>query len=190
MGKYLRTLFVEHVQSLPKKKGLNDVPQPAGIAFIISLKMDLEDEYAAAAAASTTMRTDTDESYKLQLKYNIDQVIASQNVFDSENWFQLDILPQRQIVTEIEAKTYFGFRHGFETLFQLVEYDNVANSYVVIDEADIEDWPEFRHRGIMLDTAKNFIEVDVIQRILDAMAMNKMNVLHWHFVDSQSSGLQ
>ncbi|KAE9551397.1 hypothetical protein FO519_005405 [Halicephalobus sp. NKZ332] len=38
----------------------------------------------------------------------------------------------------------------------------------------------------MLDTARHFLTVNVIKRQIDLMAQNKMNVFHWHVVDSES----
>ncbi|CAK5284459.1 unnamed protein product [Mycena citricolor] len=42
------------------------------------------------------------------------------------------------------------------------------------------------YRGFMLDTARNFFPVADIKRTLDAMSWVKLNMFHWHIVDSQS----
>lgn len=38
----------------------------------------------------------------------------------------------------------------------------------------------------MLDTSRNYFEVEDILRTIGAMSANKMNVFHWHITDSQS----
>ncbi len=47
-------------------------------------------------------------------------------------------------------------------------------AFVVLDDVDIRDYPEFVHRGIMLDTSRNFITVDVIKRLIRGMAHSKV----------------
>ena len=52
-----------------------------------------------------------------------------------------------------------------ETLFQLVVWDEVGQNFIMLDQADISDWPEFPHRGISVDTARNFIPVENIKTV-------------------------
>ena len=75
---------------------------------------------------------------------------------------------------DISAANYFGARHGIETLFQLMEYDDITMNYIILNSAEIRDYPEFRHRGISLDTSRNFIAADTIKRIIDGMGHSKV----------------
>jgi len=38
----------------------------------------------------------------------------------------------------------------------------------------------------MLDTARRYYPVDTIKEILEALALAKFNVFHWHIVDDDS----
>ena len=76
--------------------------------------------------------------------------------------------------TRTDVIKYGPLRHGLETLFQLIEYDDILHTFIIVDSAIIIDYPEFRHRGIMIDTAKNFVEPIVIKRIIDGMASSKV----------------
>lgn len=82
----------------------------------------------------------------------------------------------------ITAETVWGAMRGLETFSQLV-YGNPTR---VAAGVYIHDLPIFTHRGVMLDTSRNFYGVDHLLRLIKAMSMNKLNVFHWHITDSHS----
>ncbi|KAK9891914.1 hypothetical protein WA026_017398 [Henosepilachna vigintioctopunctata] len=90
---------------------------------------------------------------------------------------------------EITSKTIFGARHGLETLSQLMtSYPEEDNSIclAVIKGVTIEDRPFYSHRGLLLDTSRNYLSIATIKKHIRAMATSKMNFLHWHITDAQS----
>ena len=50
---------------------------------------------------------------------------------------------------------------------------------------EIEDWPAYAWRGVMLDEGRHFFGLDAVKRILDDMARLKLNVFHWHLTEDQ-----
>lgn len=58
--------------------------------------------------------------------------------------------------------------------------------FIIFSNGYITDKPAFPHRGIVLDTSRNYISVDVIKRTLKAMGASKLNAFHWHITDTHS----
>ncbi|KAM6975776.1 beta-hexosaminidase subunit beta isoform 2-T2 [Tautogolabrus adspersus] len=84
----------------------------------------------------------------------------------------------------LRAPKVWGALRGLETFSQLLfEDDYGAKS---INATQISDFPRFAHRGILLDTSRHYLPIKVILANLETMAMNKINVFHWHIVDDQS----
>jgi len=98
-------------------------------------------------------------------------------------------VPYKTAAIEIRAETVFGAIRALETLLQLVELRDDGQRSIPFTPIHVQDSPTFNYRGLMLDTARNYFPVSDILRTMDGMSMSKLNVLHWHIVDSQSFGL-
>ncbi|KAJ1655835.1 Glucosamine-6-phosphate isomerase (Glucosamine-6-phosphate deaminase) (GNPDA) (GlcN6P deaminase) [Dispira simplex] len=108
--------------------------------------------------------------------------------FRVDESYQLNIgKPESDIKANVTAGTVWGVLRALETLSQLT-YHTHGSKHPVIEGLPlyIEDRPAYPHRGLLLDTSRNYFPVEDIKRTLDAMSYNKLNVFHWHIVDSQS----
>ncbi len=80
---------------------------------------------------------------------------------------------------------------GLETLSQLVQFDFDQGIYSIRNAPwTITDQPRFAHRGLMLDSSRNFLPTPTLRRMIDSLPFAKINVLHWHMSDSQSFPMQ
>ena len=101
---------------------------------------------------SATLQLGTNESYKLTISADCSAVTLS-------------------------AETIFGAYHGLETLSQLIRFDFDAGQYVVSNVPwVIEDSPRFVHREVLADSARRYLPLATLYRVLDSMAMAKLNV--------------
>ena len=88
---------------------------------------------------------------------------------------------------EVRAATRAGLFRGATTLWQMVPE---GRGPLAVAAARIEDAPRFSWRGVMLDSARQYQSPGFIRRFIDAMALEKLNVLHWHLTDDQAWRLE
>ncbi len=90
---------------------------------------------------------------------------------------------------EIAAGATPGLFYGAVTLWQLMTPD-AARGPVTLAAQHIHDAPRFAWRGLMIDSARHYQSPAEIERMIDWMALHKLNVLHWHLTDDQAWRLQ
>lgn len=80
----------------------------------------------------------------------------------------------------IRATNDAGIFYGLQSLKQLLKHGEG-----IVPHMEIIDSPRFKWRGFMLDECRHFHGIDVVKEMLDAMAMIKLNVFHWHLTEDQ-----
>lgn len=83
---------------------------------------------------------------------------------------------------EIKANSREGILHGVQSLRQIIRQDN---NHFVVQRGTITDYPEYPWRAFMLDEARYFKGKETVLRLLDEMALLKMNRFHWHLTNDQ-----
>ncbi|XP_058183166.1 beta-hexosaminidase 3-like isoform X1 [Rhododendron vialii] len=120
------------------------------------------------SSANDELQYGIDESYKLSVASSGDPVYA-----------------------HLEAQTVYGALHGLQTFSQVCHF-NFTTRLIEVRQApwDISDQPRFSYRGLLIDTARHYQPLPMIKKVVDSMSYAKLNVLHWHIVDSQSFPLE
>ena len=90
--------------------------------------------------------------------------------------YRLTVQPGK---VEIEAPEPTGVFYGIQSLRQLLVGGETLSACV------ITDWPRFTWRGFMLDEGRHFMGKATVLRLLDQMALQKLNVFHWHLTEDQ-----
>ncbi len=93
--------------------------------------------------------------------------------------YELTITPQGVTLRGQPA----GLFYAVQTLAQLLVQPQ--DGVWVLPGGEIRDMPRFGYRGMMLDVARHFFGVDDVKRLIDLMALYKLNVLHLHLSDDQ-----
>ncbi len=83
------------------------------------------------------------------------------------------------------ALTPEGLFRGATTLRQLIADGRRDADRVVLDTVRILDTPRFAWRGLSLDVARTFHGPDQVRRVIDMLALHKLNALHLHLTDDQ-----
>src|SRR5579863_6093906 len=106
--------------------------------------------------------------------------------------YELTVAPDSVV---IRAPTSAGVFYGVQSLLQLLppqvlSSQPATNVAWTVPCVYIFDQPQYHWRGAMLDVARHFITKQQIKQLLDAMALHKLNVFHWHLCDDQGWRLE
>lgn len=87
----------------------------------------------------------------------------------------------------IKASTSTGIFNGLQTLKALLPVESYKSAKEKIEIAcvTVTDAPLFAYRGVHLDAARNFQSKQSIFKLLDLMALYKLNKFHFHFCDDE-----
>ncbi len=125
------------------------------------------------------------ESYGLKLKMgnrddeNVILFICDQEEEEKPGAYTLTVSIKN---IEIRSASNQGVFYGLQSLKQLLTPVTYFEK-PLISCVKIVDYPQFEWRGLMLDVSRHFMPKDSVKKILDILAMHKMNKFHWHLVD-------
>ncbi|XP_052197626.1 beta-hexosaminidase 3 [Diospyros lotus] len=97
----------------------------------------------------------------------------------------------KPVYAHLEAQTVYGALHGLQTFSQLCHFNSTTRVLELHQVPwNIIDQPRFSYRGLLIDTSRHYQPLPMIKKVIDSMVYSKLNVLHWHIVDSQSFPLE
>lgn len=96
--------------------------------------------------------------------------------------YKLDVNTDTMII-QITGVTAAGVFWGVQTLLSITHEGRVPYT-VILDE------PRFEYRGMSLDVARNFVDKVEVFKLLEVMAMYKLNKFHFHLTDDEGWRLE
>ena len=91
----------------------------------------------------------------------------------------------------VVARSARGVFYGSVTLWQLLTQPGwTRGSPAVIAEGVIDDHPRFEWRALMLDSGRHFQRGADIEKLIDWMSLDKLDVLLWHLTEDQGWRLE
>lgn len=130
-------------------------------------------------AAGFTPQVTTGAAEKGNVRFVTDASLKSEA-------YSLDVSPKEILIKASDDK---GFFYALQTIRQLlpssIERESPSDENVKwsIPAVSIKDEPRFEYRALLLDAARFFIPKENVLRIIDCMAMLKINTLHFHLSD-------
>ena len=106
-----------------------------------------------------------------------------------EEAYQLEITPQG---IQIRGADKAGVFYAIQSLMALIQPENYTEktASLEIPVVSVEDAPRFSYRGLHLDVSRNFQSKEAVLRVLDIMALYKLNKLHLHLTDDEGWRLE
>jgi hexosaminidase len=176
----------ESLMPLPAKMTLAEGRLAIGPDFGIAIT-GFSDDRLRAAAARLRVRIVHQTGLPLLPQFNAAPALTiacrgagpAVPALGEDESYTLDVTAES---ARLSAPTVTGALRGMATFAQLVAPG--PDGYAV-PALHIEDSPRFAWRGLMIDAARHWMPVGVIERNLEAMAAVKLNVFHWHLSDDQ-----
>jgi hexosaminidase len=141
----------------------------------------LADAIARSTGLKTRVRTESKPTLRRgAIILSLDQARRSLG----DEGYTLEVTPKGVLITAAKSA---GLFYGMQTFRQLLPLGPVpGQTEYSLACVSLEDSPRFGWRGYLLDSSRHFITKTTVLDLLDAMAMIKLNVFHWHLVDDQA----
>jgi len=158
---------------------------PETVISVAESGVDTAKMLAAAIASSTAIKA----SVRLESKpspgnNSIVFHLDSSDPSLGDEGYKLEVTPNGVSITAAKSA---GLFYGMQTLRQMLPLGPVdGQTKYQLACVSIKDAPRFAWRGYLLDSARHLITKNTILCLLDALAMAKINVFHWHLTDDEA----
>lgn len=119
-------------------------------------------------------------------------IVFSKDTALKEENYKLEITPSR---ISIKAADNKGFFYAVQSIRMLLppaieSKEVITDTPWTVPALTMQDGPRFPYRGLLLDVSRYFIPKENVMKLIDYMAMLKLNKLHLHLVDDNGWRLE
>ncbi|WP_179412332.1 family 20 glycosylhydrolase [Mucilaginibacter sp. E4BP6] len=187
---FSQTAFSQTINIIPYPNAIKVMPEEFVITRATRIIYNQQDKDLAVAITPLILKLQKAAGIKLKTTNTLrshDILIRLTDNITQPEGYHLEISPDN---IKIEAGTPAGVFYAVQSLLQLlpteIESPTLAkNLQWKVPAVVIDDAPAFAYRGLMLDVARHFMPYSFLEKMVDLMAMQKMNTLHLHLTDSQ-----
>ncbi|HEY0474223.1 MAG TPA: beta-N-acetylhexosaminidase [Kribbella sp.] len=104
-----------------------------------------------------------------------------------ETEYRIDVTPDG---ARLSGGSDEALRYAEQTYRQLLDSASPVEGGIAVPAVRIADAPRFGWRGMMLDVARHFMPKEFVLRVIDVLALHRLNVLHLHLTDDQGWRVQ
>jgi hexosaminidase len=180
-------LNAQEIQLIPEptevKMGVGQFQLPNQITISVptifeGLGIEMSSKFKAATGKSVNMTNQKNATIRFEQ--------VQDNTLGKEG-YQL-IVNEKGI--QVKAQTYAGALYAWQSILQLCPpaiYSKQVQQKInwTLPFVQIKDTPRFAWRGFMMDVSRHFFTVAEVKKMMDEMAMYKLNRLHFHLTDDQ-----
>lgn len=183
------------------------VPLPKSIQaatgnFVITAETRIRADKGAKPAAellAQRLRTSTGHPFPVRTGARVREtdgaitlLVDKTGDWSSPEGYSLSASPRRVV---IRGATPAGLFYGTQTLLQLLPPEALSReprglTGLAMPAVEIRDEPAFEWRGFLFDVARHFFTKQEIMKLIDVMALHKLNRLQLHLTDDQGWRLE
>lgn len=181
-GEKNKTFLASDILILPKPFSMELSPGSFSVNNNTSISINSSEQKTAANHLIDLIKSNT--KHQLKLKENKRaSIVFNKNVDLKPEAYLLTVTPKNISIAANDAAGYF---YAVQTINQLLTRqvpNESAKSKWLIPSVTIKDEPRFKWRAYMLDESRYFHGEAFVKKMLDEMALLKMNIFHWHLID-------
>ncbi len=189
----LSILFINGCESKDQINALGLVPLPSSVSLENGIVV-LDDQWSIIhndghpdlKQLQERLAENIKSNYSISLSKesikNISLNIVEESAMGRNEGYEL-IIDNEEI--KIKGRSPNGIFYGIQSLQQLIDSGIKTGNSIEIKKVSIKDEPRFAWRGMHLDVARHFFDVNFVKRYIDYLAMHKMNIFHWHLTEDQ-----